>query len=660
VGVGNDGSTIGDIRRAAAKLGLSLEAEELTITELHKITPPCILWWDHVHFVAYEGSLGKHEVINDPAMGRRRLDNADFKSSWTGVAIYPTDHTGIIHTKSESIVSTNEIINFMYGKSYGAVAVGLLFNIVGIVPTIILSQLTAYFTDQVLILNQLTIAKSLLWTFLALTGASALLSAAAYYLTNRANLITGVSKSLSMYKFILKLPMAWHESRTTGELANRLSLPMIIVGILTYSIVSSVGTVLQSAIILAFIFAINVQLASLFLMVYLIVLSVILYINNISKDSNQALSVENGKQQSTALGTLSELEKIRSIGEENNQFSNWAGYYTNFINFQQTLSVNQSYASLASFSASYLFTTILIIAGPILIINGDISIGDFIGLQFLVGYLNAGIFVLPALLTQYQSISSPTTRIRDAFESASPSNPYIGKAQIDQVANMPKEHLIAINKDTQLKLTSINFNYREGVKVLNDINLSLDMSKTVCLKAKPGSGITTLLRLMTGLYEQNSGNIRKVKDTMESPIELGDIRYIPTEPNLLDLDFASNINLLDGNYSINDITDAAKLSGIFETIKKYPKGLYTNVPGHGSGLSNTLLNQLIMARVLINKIQYTVIDSFVDNLEELEARNFIDNLKRREIGCLVVCNNEQYQKFFDQIVTFDNQTQSPN
>ena len=284
VGVGNDGSTIGDIRRAATKLGLSLEAEELTIAELHKITPPCILWWDHVHFVAYEGSLGKHEVINDPAMGRRKLNDADFKSSWTGVAIYPTDHTGIIHSKSESIVSTNQIIDFMYGNSYGPVAVGLLFNIVGIVPTIILSQLTAYFTDQVLILNQLTIAKSLLWTFLALTGASALLSAASYYLTSRANLITGVNKSLSMYKFILKLPMAWHESRTTGELANRVSLPITMVNTLTYSIISSIGTVLQSTIILAFVFAINIQLALLFSMVYLIVLSVTLYINNISKD----------------------------------------------------------------------------------------------------------------------------------------------------------------------------------------------------------------------------------------------------------------------------------------------------------------------------------------------------------------------------------------
>ena len=60
-----------------------------------------------------------------------------------------------------------------------------------------------------------------------------------------------------------------------------------------------------------------------------------------------------------------------------------------------------------------------------------------------------------------------------------------------------------------------------------------------------------------------------------------------------------------------------------------------------------------MARVLINKTQYTVIDSFIDNLEEVEAKNFIDNLKRRQIGCLVVCNNEKYQKFFDQIVTFN-------
>ncbi len=648
VGVGNDGSTIGDIRKAAATLGLSLDAEEMQLVDLHKLTPPCILWWDHVHFVAYEGKLGGFEVINDPAMGRRKLDNAEFMTSWAGVAVFPTDHSKIVKSRSSSIVATSEIIDFMFGKSYGPVALGLLFNTIGIIPAIILSQLTAYFTDQVLILNQLSTAKSLLWTFFALTGASALLYAASYYLTSRANLITGVNRSLSMYNFILKLPMSWHESRNPQEVANRLALPISIVNTLTYSMVSSVGTLLQSAIILAFVFAINIHLALMFLSVFVVVFALTFYINLISKDANQALSVENGKQQSTALGTLSDLEKIRSIGEENRQFSTWSGYYTNYINFQQKISVNQSYATLASFSASYLFTTILIISAPILIIKGSISIGDFIGLQFLVGYLNSGVSILPTLLTQYQTISSPATRIRDAFESATETN----SIQNDEntALNSPNVNELKMSENASIIATSVDYSYREGKQVINALDLKLDCSKILCLRAKPGSGITTTLKIISGLITPTSGTIEVFDETGKRNIVLGDVRYVPSDPTILDMDFAANISLLDRKYNISEITNAAKLSGIFKSVKSYPKGLYTNVPGHGAGLSNLMRCQLIIARIILFSDQYTVVDSFIDQLDEDVARSFIQNLKTRSTGCLIVCNNENYQKFFDGVI----------
>ena len=651
VGVGNDGSTIGDIRKAAEKLGLALDAEEMQLPDLHKIAPPCILWWDHVHFVVYEGRLGGIEVINDPAMGRRRLNYAEFMSSWAGVAVFPTDHSKIVKSKSSSIVATSAIIDFMFGKSYAPVALGLFFNTIGIIPAIILSQLTAYFTDQVLILNQLSTAKSLLWTFFALTGASALLSAASYYLTSRANLITGVDRSLAMYKFILKLPMTWHDSRNPQELANRLSLPISIVNTLTYSMVSSIGTLLQSAIILAFVFAINVPLALMFLSVFVVVFAITLYISHISKDANQALSVENGKQQSTALGTLSDLENIRSIGEENHQFSTWSGYYTNYINFQQRISVNQSYATLASFSASYLFTTILIISAPILIINGSISIGDFIGLQFLVGYLNSGVSIMPTLLTQYQTISSPATRIRDAFESATESNSI---QNVDTLMpNAPHRNGQTYPKNAHITATSVGFSYREGKQVINELDLNIDCKKILCLKAKPGSGITTVLKLISGLITPTSGTIEVSDETGKRNIALGDVRYVPSEPTILDMDFAANISLLDNQYNLSDITNAAKSSGIFKSVKGYPKGLYTDVPGHGAGLSNSLRNQLIIARIILSKDQYTVVDTFIDELDENDAQSFVQNLNARNTGCLVVCNNDNYQKLFDGVIEFN-------
>jgi ABC-type bacteriocin/lantibiotic exporter with double-glycine peptidase domain len=654
IGTGNDGSTIGDIREGAKKLGLILEAKEIDIATLHKSSIPCILWWDHVHFVVYEGLKGSKESINDPAIGRRSLIQSEFLAAWTGVAIIATDFSSLEHHKSETIASNNQILNFILGKATIPVILGLLLNILGIIPDIILSQLTSYFTEYVLISNQISLAKSLLWSFFALTGVSALLTTAGYYLTSRATYVTGINSSLAFLKLILKLPAQWHSGRNPQEIASRVLLPSQMLTSLTYSLVSSTGTIIKSILILIFIFAINPTLGSIYMTLFLLVFSVTLWINNLIKDANQTLSVDNGKQQGVALMTLSSLEKIRVSGEENSRYSTWAGYYTNFVNAQQKISLGQSYSNLASISSTYLCLTILIVFGPILIIKGKITIGNFIGLQFLLGYLSSGISAIPSWLADYQSAVSPITRIRDVFEGFtgdkdtmvnSPELVVYGDDYHDQVRN-PRDQQIL----TKIKFNALSFSYRKGKPLFDDLNLEIDPHKLLCLTGKPGSGLTTFLKLLSGQLTPTTGTIDFYADSVVSERNRNNIRYFNDDPALLDIDIASNISLLKSDYSRDDIINALKSAGLIDYIKLLPKGIYSNLPCHGSGLSNTLLSKLIVSRIIIDQHTFTVIDTFIDQLPQADAVSFLINLKKRAIGCLVVSNTSKYSNYFDDII----------
>jgi ABC-type bacteriocin/lantibiotic exporter with double-glycine peptidase domain len=646
IGVGNDGSTIGDIRQAARKVGLVLEASELSLDDLHSKQVPCILWWDHVHFVVYEGTKSGKEIINDPAIGRRHLITEEFIAAWTGVAILINDTNGLFKHRSTTLVSSKDIIAFLTQGAAFPVALGLLFNTLGIVPAIVLSQLTSYFTDQVIILNQLSVAKTLLWSFLALTGASALLSASSYYLTNRADYIVGIKRSIAFFDFILDLPLSWFADRNPQEIATRLVLPSKMVSTLTYSMVSSFSTILKSVLILLFIFAINIPLGILFLLVFISTVFVTLYINNVTQDNNQALSVENGKQQSTALGTLMNLENIRSVGEENLQFSTWAGYYTNYTNFQQKISVSQSYASLASFSGTYLFTTVLVIVAPILIIKGQISIGDFIGLQFLVGYLSSGTSIIPSLLTQYQSITSPVTRLRDAFEGISKSNHH----SLDPTLSLKSQTITNPSDSFQHVLDNIDFAYRPGKSLITSLSFQFDSDKLYCLSGKSGSGLTTTLKLLSGLLTPQSGSASLLLNSTKLPIVPGLVRYISDDPIILDSHFADNISLMNQDYSIKEIISACKESNLFDYVKQYPKGIFSSIPAHGKGLSSLVLKRLLIARILLNQFSFTVVDDFLDDLPKDDALTFVNMLKNRKIGSVVLCNRPEYKAMFDNFL----------
>jgi ABC-type bacteriocin/lantibiotic exporter with double-glycine peptidase domain len=652
IGVGTDGSTIGDIRQAAEKLGLPLEANEIDLKTLHKSSIPCILWWDHVHFVVYEGNKGATETINDPAVGRRHLSELEFLAAWTGVAITPTDLSGVKKQISSEIVSNKQIIRFMLDKAFVPVLLGLLLNTLSIIPSIILSQLTSYFTDYVLIYNQISLAKGLLWSFFALTGVTALLTSAAYYLTSRAAFVTGIDRSLSLLTLIFKLPGTWHSQRSPQELSSRILLPSQMVSSLTYSLVSTLATILKSTIILVFIFAINITLGSAFFLIFLLVILITLFINKATISANQALSVENGKQQGTALMTLSNLEKTRAAGEENFQFSNWAGYYTNYTNAQQKISLSQSYSNLASFSSTYLCMTILIVLGPILIIKGKISIGDFIGLQFLVGYLSSGISAVPTLLSQYQTATSPITRIKDAFEgfTVSANSSFSSIASFCKSPNgldtdkPPVPALINVN--------NISFSYRRGSSVFSDLSLKIDTSKVLCLTGKPGTGITTLLKLLSAELIPTSGEILMHSSQTGADTVVENVRYIDDQPALLDIDFASNVTLLKQGYTREDILAATKLAGLFDYIKRLPKGLYSSLPSHGTGLSRNVLDRLIISRILIDSTTYTAVDTFIDQLPDADALSFIANLKKRQTGCIVVSHKPDYIRQFDDVIHF--------
>jgi ABC-type bacteriocin/lantibiotic exporter with double-glycine peptidase domain len=655
IGVGVDGSTIGDIRQGAAHTGLELEALELDLDSLHKLQPPFILWWDHVHFVVYEGKRNNIEIINDPALGRRHLSKQEFIAAWTGVVIYPLNGDRIKKSKSKAIVSSLDIITSLISGSEKLISLAFLLSVSGIIPAIFLAQLTSYFTDQVLVDSEYIEAKSLLWSFFALTGVTALLSSTSYYISNRTAYAVSVRRSIVFFKFILSLPVTWHESRTPQEIATRILLPSQMINTLTYSFMNSLGTVTKSFLILVFVFFVNIWLGTCFLGLFIIVLLSTVFITVSSSNANQLISVENGKQGSIALSTLGNLEKIRSVGQENAQYATWAGYYTNFTNAGQKVSQSQSYTSLVSVSGTYLFTTILIVAGPILIIKNQISIGDFIGLQFLVGYLAAGVSTIPSLLTQYQTAISPVTRIRDAFEADYPFT-HKKPSRIEELELTSKSHSLHKNPSDQLASIAFNSVLFENTRshvTFSNLNITIDPHKLTALSSSNVQASTSFLKLLCGLIEPKAGQVLLNSNGDISSPTPGDIRYFSGESTILDINFAANVNLMDGLISRDDIMHTIQMVRLFDYVKRFSNGIYSRLPSHGRGLSHQALIRLTQARIVVERDSFTAIDSFIDRLPMDDSVNLINCLRSRNIGSILVCNSETLHDLFDEVIDLD-------
>src|ERR1700754_2598641 len=86
-GVSRDGSKASNIIRAADRFGLVAKGYRAEPSALREISMPCIIHWNFNHFVVLEGISGSHAYINDPAMGRRRIDLQELDLAFTGVVL---------------------------------------------------------------------------------------------------------------------------------------------------------------------------------------------------------------------------------------------------------------------------------------------------------------------------------------------------------------------------------------------------------------------------------------------------------------------------------------------------------------------------------------------------------------------------------------------
>ena len=86
-GVSRDGSKASNIVKAAQRFGLTAKGYRAEPSALPDVPMPCIIHWNFNHFVVLEGITGGYAYINDPAIGRRRIDMEELDLSFTGVVL---------------------------------------------------------------------------------------------------------------------------------------------------------------------------------------------------------------------------------------------------------------------------------------------------------------------------------------------------------------------------------------------------------------------------------------------------------------------------------------------------------------------------------------------------------------------------------------------
>lgn len=276
---------------------------------------------------------------------------------------------------------------------------------------------------------------------------------------------------------------------------------------------------------------------------------------------------------------------------------------------------------------------ITIIAGTVLISAVQFARQDAAhSVAVLTVFLASSTRIGPAILRIQQS----AIQIRGTVATVKPSLNLIN--QLKDV-NLPLESPRNFSTDhgenwTKIEITNLNFKYADSNYVnLKDIKLSIPFGSLVSIVGKSGAGKTTLVDLILGINEPDTGEILISNLTPKAICNSnpGALAYVPQDALITNGTIRSNICMgyeMD-TVPIQDIDRALRISQLTEFVNGLPESIDTYIGDRGAKLSGGQRQRLGIARALITKPKILVMDeatSALDNETELAISGALQEL----------------------------------
>jgi len=207
----------------------------------------------------------------------------------------------------------------------------------------------------------------------------------------------------------------------------------------------------------------------------------------------------------------------------------------------------------------------------------------------------------------------------------------------------------------EIEFKDVYFTYHTGKTVLKGLNLKIQPGEKVLVTGPPGSGKSTLMKLIARFYEPERGevlidgvDVRKIKTSCLRKI----VAYVPQEPFIFNRSIRENIALAKPDASLEEIIRAAKIAKIHDFISSLPDGYDTVVGEKGVTLSGGQRQRIALARALLLEPKIILLDDPVSNLDAKTEESLIEDLKDILQGktALIVSQRLSMTRLVDRVI----------
>jgi ATP-binding cassette subfamily B protein len=298
-------------------------------------------------------------------------------------------------------------------------------------------------------------------------------------------------------------------------------------------------------------------------------------------------------------------------------------------------------------SINSLGSTALLWYGATLVIQDQLTIGQFVAFNMMIGYVISPVLALANLWDELQEVLISVERLNDVFE-----------AKPEESAQESRLILPPIHGDVRFEDVTFRYGDDDEHNTLQNLSFEVKAGQTVAIVGRSGSGKSTLAKLLAGLYHPNRGQIIIDEHDLHH-VSLSSLRsqmgIVPQDCFLFSGTILENIMLHRPEFTLEEVIEVAKLAEAHVFIQAMPLGYNTKVGERGSTLSGGQRQRIAIARALLGHPRILILDEATSSLDTESERRFQNNLAqiRRDRTTFVIAHRLSTVRNADNILVLD-------
>ncbi|NOQ27513.1 MAG: ATP-binding cassette domain-containing protein [Bacteroidales bacterium] len=658
-----EGVSMLGISDASEAIGFRSMGVRITFDQLMSEAPtPFVAHWNQNHFVVVykitKNRNGKILVyVADPGRGLIKFTKEEFMSGWAttkeggeekGLCLLLETTPDFYQAEDEKINKSGFKFLFSYLRPYKDIITQLFLGLLlGSLLQLVFPFLTQSIVDKGINNQNLSFVTLIIIAQLVLIFSRTIVEFIRSWILLHLGTRINISLISDFLIKLMKLPVSFFDTKMIGDLIQRIGDHKRIETFLTSSTLNILFSFINLIIFGIVLLYYNVDIFLIFLVGSVLYTSWVYLFMKKRRDLDNRRFAQMSDNQSNVIQLITGMQEIKLNNCEKQKRWEWESIQAKLFKVNMaSLSLSQ-YQNAGGVFINEIKNVIITFIAAKSVIDGDMTLGMMMAVQYIAGQLNSPITQMIGFLQSTQDAKISLERLGE-----------IHNKDNEESDEEPKIDILPENRDLNLNNLSFQYEGPHSPFVLDDVNLNIPEKKITAIVGTSGSGKTTLIKLLLGFYNPTKGKINLgdiYLNNVSNRMWRGKCGVVMQDGFIFSESIADNIAVSDEYPDRKKLLNAVKVANIQEFIESLPLGYNTKIGQNGVGVSQGQKQRILIARAVYKNPEFIFLDEATNALDANNEKVIMENLDQFFKGktVVVVAHRLSTVKNADQIVVLE-------